>query len=75
MEIQMKSLHIRFKDEQVEELKKISESTNEDISKIIRRAVEVYIEDYMDYLAVMENLSGADGELVDAEEVEKEFGL
>lgn len=69
----MKSLHIRLKKEQIEKLTEVSKRTDEDISKILRRAVDVYLEDFFDYVEGMETLSAPEGEFVDGEEVRIEF--
>lgn len=67
----MKLVALRLPEELIDELETCSKQLNRSKSFIIRKSVEKYLEDYIDYQIALDRLNDKDDEIISSTEMRK----
>ncbi|MDP7080591.1 MAG: ribbon-helix-helix protein, CopG family [Candidatus Undinarchaeales archaeon] len=69
------TVSIRLPDEIVEELDSMASSLERSKTFIIRKAIESYLQEYVDYLIALDRLRDKDDEIISSDEMRERLGL
>jgi RHH-type rel operon transcriptional repressor/antitoxin RelB len=68
-------ISIRLPDELMRELKVVADATERSKTYIIRKAIESYLQEYVDYLIALERLRDKEAEIISSKEMREQLAL
>ena len=69
------SLSVRLPDDLAKNLEDLSQTIDRSKGYIIKKALEVYLEEYSDYLIALERLNAKDDKIISRNQMRKLLGL
>jgi len=69
------AVSIRLPDKMADDLEELASSIDRSKTYVIKKAIEVYLEEYSDYLIALERLRDKDDEIITAEDMRDRLGL
>ncbi|MCJ7444365.1 MAG: ribbon-helix-helix domain-containing protein [Methanotrichaceae archaeon] len=69
------SLSVRLPDDLAKNLEDLSQTIDRSKGYIIKKAIEVYLEEYSDYLIALERLNAKDDKIISRNQMRKLLGL
>ncbi len=69
------SLSVRLPEKIMHELEEVANLLDRSKTYIVRKALEAYLEDYVDYLIAMERLKDKDDKIISARELREQLDL
>ncbi|MCD6462029.1 MAG: ribbon-helix-helix protein, CopG family [Thermoplasmata archaeon] len=69
------ALSVRLPEEVMRELEEVASLLDRPKTYIVRKALEAYLEEYVDYLVALERLRDKDDRIISGEELREQLGL